>query len=259
MSVGIKSYTHWIIVGLIIVVLMLAEYLLSSVYSLIPYNSWIYSLIYAIVVPGLVILQHITIETINWFGGDAASASEFYKSASIVIFGIVFLLMLLPWFFLKGRLNRSPEDQNYPVYWYFSAALLCLAIILASYVGITQIQVNTHNEQSIEASRNLDQLRSYMTYVAFDASEWLILPEEADGGGGTFRPENHESFSLEMLSSYDADHSVFELTIDGEPSDSTFTLVGTVINGSVNDDSKNQISLEVTPYNDSLFKFSNNL
>lgn len=258
MNAKTKSYTPWIIVGLIIVVLVMAEYLLTSVYSVIPHNSWIYSLIISIIVPGSVILQYITIEAINWFGGNEVAFSSFLRSASIVAAGMLVLLVLLPWFFLKGRLSSSSVEQDYPIYWYFSAAFLCLAIILSSIAGIRQTTVMADSKQSMEASRTLDQLRSYMANVAFDASEWWILPQEVDGGGGTFTPESVEPFALNKLPSYDANHTDFEITLEDEPADSTIILVGTVINNSIDDSSKMRVSLEVTPYDDSMFKFLNN-
>ncbi|WP_069130272.1 hypothetical protein [Rhodohalobacter halophilus] len=253
-----KSYTPWIIVGLIIVVLIFAEYLLTSVYSVFPHNSWIYYFINSVVIPGSLIRQHITIEAINWFGGNDVALASFYRMAFIIVAGMLVLFVFLPWLFLKGRLTSLSEEKEYPIYWYFTAAFLCLAILLSSFSLFQQTNVSANNKQSLEASRTLDQLRSYMVSVAFDAAEWWILPQEAGGGGGTFAPERGESFALNKLSSYDANYSDFDITIEGEPKDSTVILIGKVINNSNEDGTQVQRSLEVTPYDDSLFKFLNN-
>jgi hypothetical protein len=261
MNAKIKNYTPWINVGLIILILFLLEYLLTSVYNFSIYNSWIFSLLVSMALPGAEILKFVTIESINWFGGDQISFYEFFESASVILIGMVVLFILAPWFFLRGRLKANTDDQNYPLSWYISTIILCFGIILPTIFGITQIASNSierSNIQRMEDSRTLDRLRSYMSHVAFDASEWWILPEEADGGDGTFRPKNRENFTLDMLSSYQADHANFELTLDSEPTDSTVTIVGTVIDRATEDDSEFQISLEVTPYDDSLFKFLNN-
>lgn len=258
MNAKIKSYTPWINVGLMILILFLLEYLLSSVFNLSIYNLWIFSLLVSTALPGAEILKFITIESINWFGGDQISFYEFFKSASVILIGMVVLFILAPWFFLRGRLKADTDDQNYPLSWYISTIILCFGIILPTIFGISQIASNSverSNMQSMEASRTLDRLRSYMSHVAFDASEWWILPDEAGGGNGSFFMNDDQTIALNDLKSYNPEHPDFELNIEEIPTDSTVILKGSVINQDVVDESKRHITLEITPANNSLFKF----
>lgn len=258
MNAKIKSYTPWINVGLIILILFLLEYLLTSVYNFSIYNSWFFSLLVSMALPGAEILKFITIETINWFGGDQISFYEFFKSASVIFIGMVVLFILAPWFFLRGRLKADTDNESYPLSWYISTIILCFGILLPTIFGISQIASNSlvrSNTQNMEASRTLDRLRSYMSHVAFDASEWWILPEEAGGGNGSFFMNDDPAIALNDLNSYTPDHPDFELTIEEIPTDSTMILKGSVINGDVVDESKRHITLEITPMDDSLFKF----
>lgn len=258
MNAKIKSYTPWINIGLIVLILFLLEYLLTAVYNFSFYNSWIFSLLVSMVLPGVEILKFITIETINWFGGDQISFYEFFESASVIFIGMVVLFILAPWFFLRGRLKTDTDNQSYPLSWYISTIILCFGILLPTIFGISQIASNSverSNMQNMEASRTLDRLRSYMSHVAFDASEWWILPEEAGGGNGSFFLNDDPAITLNNLNSYNPDHPDFELNIEEIPTDSTMILKGSVINEDVVDESKRHITLEISPANDSLFKF----
>lgn len=258
MNAKIKYYTPWINIGLIILILFLLVYLLTSVFNFSIYNLWIFSLLMSAALPGAEILKFITLESINWFGGDQISFYEFFRSASVILIGMVVLFILAPWFFLRGILKANTDDQNYPLSWYIGTVILCFGIILPTIFGINQIASNSverSNIQSMEASRTLDRLRSYMSHVAFDASEWWILPEEAGGGNGSFFLNNDQSIALNDLKSYAPEHPDFELNIEEIPTDSTIILKGSVINENVVDESKRHITLEITPANNSLFKF----
>jgi len=116
--------------------------------------------------------------------------------------------------------------------------------------------VFSDSQERMLASQTTDELRTYMMSVAFDASEWWILPEEAGGGNGSFFITEDDTLALSSLSSYDPDHSDFELSVEDTPSDSTMIIKGSVVEKhDTEEESEQKITLKITPTEDSLFKF----
>lgn len=259
MNDRIKPYVPWINVSLIVFLNFLALYTFTYVYNVMPGNSWYHLIISAIAIPGFEISQFATLESIRWFGGDNTSMTQLIKTAAISASGIVTLFILATWFFAKGLLNRNSDNQPSGVMWYVGTVIVILGISLSTFVGIRNSTISPtskENERSIESSRSLDQLRTYMTNVAFDASEWWILPEEAGGGSGSFFINENEAVALSNLESYDPEHPEFELIIDEILSDSTMIVKGSLINHDAEGESDRHILLEITPMNDSVFKFN---
>jgi hypothetical protein len=117
--------------------------------------------------------------------------------------------------------------------------------------------VFSDSQERMLASQKTDELRTYMMSVAFDASEWWILPEEAGGGDGSFYISDNDTLALSSLSSYDPDHSDFVLSIEGTPSDSTMVIEGFVVDKENTDDEESEIkiTMKITPKEDSLYTF----
>lgn len=255
MNDKIKPLLPWINIGLIIVVLFLIDYLVTNVLNVRISNRWDYRQVYTIFLPGFEILRYITLEAINWFGGDEQPFIEFIKTASISATGFIIVFILAPWLFVKGLLNSNADNQSFGLTWYFGTIIIILGISISTLYGVRQTIISPKNDRSIESGKLVDQLRTYMTNVAFDASEWWILPEEAGGGNGSFFLSGDEAMTLTELESYDPEHPDFELIIEETPTDSTMILIGSMINQDVVDESKRHITLKITPKNDSLFKF----
>lgn len=247
----IKPYVPWINVSLIVFLNFLALYSIYNVFNVMPGSSWYYLIVSAIAIPGFEISQFATLENIRWFGGDNTSMSQFIQAAAISASGIVTLFILATWFFAKGLLNRNSDNQPSGVMWYVGTVIVILGISLSTFVGVRQSSIISINERSSESNQMVSQLRNYMTHVAFDASEWWMLPNEKGGGNGSFFINEGEALALNNLESYDPEHPDFELIIDEILSDSTMVVKGSLINH----ESDRHISLEITPMNDSVFKF----
>jgi len=257
MNEKIKPFLPWINVGLIIVILFSAQFLFSSVLNIGSASRWISTFYNLTIMPGLEILRYTTIETINWFGGNENPFAEFVKSTAVTAAAFIVLFILVPWFFIRGFMHKSSESHPSGLMWYIAAPVLILGIVVSTF-HVVQVQVNTinsANQKTIQSSRTADELRNYMMNVAFDASEWWILPEEAGGGSGSFFIRENEVLDLNSLASYDPEHSDFKLSVEDTPSDSTMIIKGSVAKQDAKDESEQSITLQITPMNDSLFKF----
>ncbi|MDZ7756731.1 hypothetical protein [Rhodohalobacter sp.] len=259
MNEKIKPALPWINVSLIIIIIISLQYLSSDVFHLNSLNRWISTFYNLTIIPGLEILRYTTIETINWFGGSEYPFSEFVKSIAVTAAGFIVLFILAPWFFIRGFFHKSSEQHPSGLMWHLAAPVLILGIIVST-IHVVQVQLNTiysANQKTIQSNRTADELQNYMISVAFDASEWWILPEKAGGGSGSFFINEDETSSLSLadLSSYDPEHPKFELTVEEIPSDSTMIIKGSTVKKDTETESEQNITLEITPTNDSLFKF----
>lgn len=246
------------IVGLVVIALSMIEYLVSNVLNNGAGNQWYHFLMSAAILPGMEIVKHLTLETITWFGGDEYPFYQFLKTASISAAGFIILFVLAPWFFIKGLLSGNSDRQPSGLTWYFGTAILILGIAVSTLFGVRQTIISPENERSIKSNQMMGELRSYMTNVAFDASEWMILPEERGGGNGSFITPKGEFLTLNDLSSYKSDHPDFELSIEEPLSDSIIIVRGSLITHDTEGESGRHILLEVTPMRDSVFKFQTN-
>jgi len=100
-----------------------------------------------------------------------------------------------------------------------------------------------------------DQLRTYMVNVAFDASEWWMLPEELGGGNGSFIGGDGDPITLNRFGSYDPAHPDFSVSIGEAPSDSVLILNGAVLVETEEGETERSFTIEVTPMDASLFRF----
>ena len=257
MNERIKPFLPWINVGLIIVILVSARYLFSSVLNLGSADRWISIGFNLTILPGWEILRYTTLETINWFGGSEYPYSQFLKSAAVSAAALVVLLILVPWFFVRGFVHNPSEPNPSGIMWSLATPVLIIGIAVSTF-HVTQVSIiHTDNMQRAESSRTADQLRNYMMNVAFDASEWWILPEESGGGNGSFFNIDDQALLLSDFESYDPDHPDFQLSIEEIPSDSTMILNGVWAgpDAAEADEPVHRFKIEVTPFNDSLFRY----
>jgi hypothetical protein len=256
MSEKTKSILPWINVCLIVIVLISAQYLFSSVLNLRSVSQWFSTGFNLTILPGMEILRSTTIESINWFGGNEHPFSEFVKSAALTLGGFIVLFILTPWFFIRGFNRENSEHRPSGLMWYFGATVLIIGIFFSTFQVVQVCMVFSDSQERMLASQTIDELRTYMMSVAFDASEWWILPEEAGGGNGSFFISEDDALALSSLSSYDPDHSIFELSVEDTPSDSTMIIMGSVVgNQDVDNESEQTITLKITPTEDSLYTF----
>jgi hypothetical protein len=247
----------WINVCLIIIALLSSQYLFSSVLNLRSISQWFSTGFNLTILPGMEILRSTTIESINWFGGNEHPFSEFIKSAAVTAAGVIALFILTPWFFIRGFIRENSEHRPSGLMWYIGATVLIIGICLSTFHVVQVSMVFSDSQERMLASQKTDELRTYMMSVAFDASEWWILPEEAGGGDGSFYISDNDTLALSSLSSYDPDHSDFELSIEGTPSDSTMIIEGFVVGKENTDDEESgiKITMKITPKEDSLYTF----
>jgi hypothetical protein len=254
MNEKIKPALPWINVCLIIIVLISSQYLFSSVLNLRSVSQWFSNGFNLTFLPGMEILRYTTIESINWFGGNEYAFSEFVKSAAVIAAGIIALFVLTPWLFIRGFMHKNSEHRPSGLMWYVGATILILGIGLST-LHVVQISINySDSQERMLTSQTTDELRNYMMSVAFDASEWWILPEEAGGGSGSFFVSEDDTLALSSLTSYNPNHSNFELSIEDTPSDSTMIIKGSIVGKQdAEDKSKQKITLKITPTEDSLY------
>jgi len=256
MNEKIKPALPWINVCLIIIVLLSSQYLFSSVLNLRSVSQWFSTGFNLTILPGMEILRSTTIESIDWFGGNEYPYSEFVKSAAVTAAGVIALFILTPWFFIRGFMSKNSEHRPSGLMWYVGATILIIGICLSTFHVVQVSMVFSDSQERMLASKTTDELRTYMMSVAFDASEWWILPEEAGGGNGSFFITEDDTLALSSLSSYDPDHSDFELSVEDTPSDSTMIIKGSIVEKhDTEEESEQKITLKITPTEDSLFKF----
>lgn len=257
MNDKIKPYIPWINIGLIFLVLFLIQYLYINVLSTLLISRPYFSFIYPVIMPGLEVVRYITLETITWFGGGEYPFIELVKTAAISAAGLATLFILAPWFFAKGLHHRNPDNQPSGFTWYIGTTIIILGIAISSTHGVRQTIniINNSNQRSIESSRMADQLRTYMANVAFDASEWWILPEELGGGNGSFIDGDGNPITLNRLGSYDPGHPDFVLSIGEVHSDSVMILNGAMMIETDEGETERRFTVEISPADDSLFRF----
>lgn len=219
--------------------------------------------------PALKISGYETVQAINDFGGKPEDLSGFAEVAIVPAVGIFIVLILAPFLLLKGYIqaNNSENPQKRSWTWYVGAIMIMLALIPAALSATVGTKVYMNTVESSENSRQRDVLRSQLMNLALGASYLLFLLQEKGGGDGSFRNigTDSEPISLDDLKSYTAD-SNFEFQIYETISDSMITIVGISDQVGNEEDFQNvngetgrqQISVEVTPYNEEIFKMGNN-
>ncbi len=267
MKEKIKPALPWIIVVLLGVVITGLNYLITYQFDLGISRS-ILSLWAAGAIPSTELLQFSVRLAIEQFGGGEFTAVEYFTSGAISAAGLLLLMIIAPYLFIKGYQKIETTGSEYrPVSWYIGATILVIGMTLSLSHLTSGFFANVHNNRLIEASRSQDQLRGQLMDLAFDAAGVMILPHEYGGGAGSFNnlpAENGgtRSITLQDLPSY-TDGGRFEFLIDGEISDSSFTVTGYIKEGPDLSPSEAELNLserrfnvDITPYEEQLFRFT---
>ncbi len=219
---------------------------------------------YILSIPSMKIVANETVQAINEFAGDPRETAELTDIAVTVGLSMFLMFILTPFLLLKGSQqaedSEDPKQRNWT--WYAGAVLIISIIfpVLASSTIGTKVFMNT--KASAHNSRQLDLMRSELMDLAFDASYKLFLPVELGGGAGSFNGfgDGTQPISLADLESY-SPNSPFDVQIYGAVSDSSLTIVAVSESPGKKADFENvtgakgrqQISVEITPFDDTLY------
>lgn len=265
----IKNINPWI---LAILVALSIELLISALTTVFNFNlrQYFNELGYLFSLPALKISGYETVQAINDFSGEAQNAYSYNETVIISSLGVFTIFILGPYLLIKGYIQseKSGDKNKRSWTWYIGAILIISTLfpaILSATVG-SAVYLNT--KESMLDSRQKDQMRMELMNLALDASYLIFLPQVKGGGDGSFNtigPES-ETITLENLDSYHRASSKFEFQIHGTVNDSSFTIVGVTDRMGKNENFKNvngetgkqQISAEVTPYRENIFKMDRN-
>jgi len=246
-----KKWIPWAIVILLVGVTAGLHFYFTT-QTMIDKSVWWSNAVVQIVVPSTEIMQYSIIESINQFGGSETESAEFWLAAGMSVMGFLIVLVLAPWMLVKGyeSMERSDNPDKLIPVWYAGAAVIVVAI--SSYVYLLSAFLPQHNENKtvIEAQRTTNELRSVMMDLAFDASEFMILPSEKDYG-------NAGVVSLESLPSY-RKWEQFEISIQEQLGDSILTISGSLRDENLASKSiDSTVTIRITPRKDKLFDYVN--
>ena len=241
-----KKWIPWAIVILLVSATAGAHYYFTT-QTLISKGVWWNNPVVQTVVVSSEIQQYAIIESIRQFGGSGMEVAEFWRAAGMSVLGLIIVLILTPWMFVKGyqSMERSSNPDKVIPAWYAAAAVVVITIGSYGYLITMNLINNQHNRAMIEAGRSTDQLRSVMMDLAFDASERMILSSE----------EEAVSISLESLPAY-REWEQFEISIQEQLGDSVLTITG-----SLRDDNlagaavAKSVTMRITPQKDELFDY----
>lgn len=251
--IGSKKWMPWVNVILIVAVVAGLHFFFTT-RTLIDKSVWMNNPVFGMAVPSFDIFRYSIIESIQQFGGSEMESSQFWISGLKSASGLIIVMILAPWLLVKGCLameKSGKPDRLIPV-WYAGAAAMIVAIGVTGYfLGSNLIHYQGTNEMR-EASRSMDELRSVMMDLAFDASEQMILPSEAEdvnvSGAG---------IRLESLPSY-REWEQFEILITEQLGDSVLTLTGSLRDQDLAGSSISKpVTMRITPQNDELFDYVN--
>lgn len=246
-----KKWIPWAIVILLVGGTAILHFYLTT-QTMINKSVWWNNLVVQTVVPSGELLQYSVIESIRQFSGSEIETAVFWRAAGMSVLGLLIVLILAPWMFVKGYLSmeRSGNPDKLIPLWYAGAAVIVVAISSHAYLMGNSLIQHQGNQTMIEASRSTDELRSVMMDLAFDASERMILPSaEEDGEDSVIR--------LESLPSY-REWDQFEILITEQLGDSVLTLTGTLRDENMAQASVSRpITMRITPQNDELFDYVN--
>ncbi len=245
-----KKWMPWVNLMLLLIVIGVGLFIFT-ISGLINNNVWMNNPLFQVIIPSLQLLAYASIDAINQFGGFSADTAQFWKSSLISAAGLLIVMILAPWLFVKGYFAmEKPEKPNKTVsVWYIGAAVIIISIMVAS-SQITMNLIQNHDMKNrIEANRSMDELRSVMIGLSFDAAQQLILSSDADD-------DATPAFRLESLPSF-SEWDQFEIHITEQLGDSVLTLTGTLRDKNLAQalPQRNTVTMRITPQNDTLIHF----
>jgi hypothetical protein len=254
-----NSFLPWTLVLLSVTLLIMVVFLLSDFLNRVV-NTELQNVLFTLVAsPGFELVRYTTLEAIRQFGGSDMSTLETLRSLIASAAGLSLLMIIAPYWLVKGyrRLEQN-ELSGRGFTWYAGAVVLLLGITIPAYHVVQFTQSSPEIDQAIESSRVMDELRTQMTSLAYDASERMILPPEQGGGGGSFLalpgPDGEtRPLTLEELPSYN-DSGRFHIYVNDEVTDSTLQFTGTP--DLPGDTPRRFIDITVTPHEENLFRMN---
>lgn len=263
----IKPAIHW---GVVIIICLTAGIVFTYVRDVDVFTtgelSWVSKLEFMVTTPFLALSQYTTMDAIGRFSGEIMQEG-FAEALAVALAGIAIIFIVAPFLLAKGYKRYEEGHSEYrSVGWILGASILVFSLyfsLKASKTGTISQQKMT---EATSISRSTDHLRMQLTDLAFEASEKMILPQEMGGGDGSFTgfmDENGQSRTI-MLSDLEGYNpgDKFSFVIGDDVSDSTITITG-ISNFTGNnprfenaneESGKIQISITVTPFEDSLFE-----
>lgn len=260
----IRNINPWFIVIGIAIALEILFPLLGMLVSF-NINMWLREIGYIFSVPGMKVVGYEIVQMINEFGGEPKNSDGFNEVAVTVGLSMFIIFVLNPYLLIKGyqQADHSENPKQRSWTWYIGAILIIASIFPALVSSFWGTKVFFNTKEAAQNNRELDIMRSELMNLAFDASYRLFLPVEYGGGNGSFHGfgDGSQTISLEDLESYSPD-SQFEFQINGEVSDSSFTIIAVSDNPGKKSDFENvngatgrqQVSVEVKPYDEEIFR-----
>lgn len=218
-----------------------------------------------------------TARAINEFGEGILDSAAYWESRVAILAGLIVLFVVGPslWIFseiqnqAKEVSSRNDELKKGTV-WYAGVMIVIAGLIYA--VPVTAMKGFQFQNiwESAEKSRNLDELRSGLTTLAFDAAELYYLSHSADGEGGFYAISGKDGepgkISLEDMESYtNLAKSENSYVLAPVESDSVITIYGvgykqgtyTDFENANGEQGKVQLAIKVVP-EDEIVQWSNN-
>ncbi|MDR9418734.1 hypothetical protein [Gracilimonas sp.] len=262
----IKDWNPWVKAILIAIGIELLFSFITSILS-VNIREYLVDIGFVFALPALKISGYETAQAILNFSGDHKDLTEFAQTAITTGISVFVIFIVGPYLLLRGykQSDQSENPKQRSWSWYIGAIMIMMTMIpaiLSSVIG-TKVYMNT--KESMEDSRQKDLLNAELMDLALDASYKIFMPQEKGGGEGSFTnmTTNSENIKLEHLDSYE-ESSMFDFKIQGEVTDSSFTIVGVTQRMGEDEDFENangetgkqQISVVVSPYEENIFTLS---
>lgn len=214
-----------------------------------------------------------TTRAINEFSYGIVDTGSYWEQRILALVSLIVLFVIGPslWVFSEVRNQSKDVDDNLKKggIWYVGVMIIIAGVLYSVPVTIIKGIVLQNSLESQAKSRNVDEVRSHLSTLAFDAYELYYLPQEYGGGSNSFQSisgeeDNLRNITLADLPNYNPD-SKDSFMLAPVESDSVIKIYG--IGNKQGDDpnfenidgqqGKIQIAIEVAPPGDFEFSDSN--
>ncbi|MDX1585329.1 MAG: hypothetical protein R3222_01240 [Balneolaceae bacterium] len=148
-----------------------------------------------------------TIRAINEFGSGVLDMGPYREQRLIAFTGLILFFVLGPTLWIFGELHNEkravtkPEDRlKKGPFWYAGVILVVIGLNYAIPGAVMKAYYFNKTWQGAEENRNVDELRSRLYTLAFDAAEYYYLSFKDGENGGFINDQG--TFSLQQLESY---------------------------------------------------------